>query len=82
MVTLMRQSEPDHIVYEVDNIDNFNHFLDWLRKVEYTDFSVSVFGYLYRFRTYEEKMQYIFGFQTAWELAYHHKLPIDEKETI
>ena len=79
MIVLMRQSKPDHIVYEVDHITNFNDFLDWLRKIEYTDFSVSVFGYLYRFRTYEEKMQFIFGFQAAWELAYERKLPLDKE---
>ena len=82
MIVLMRQSKPDHIVYEVDHISNFNDFLDWLRKVEYTDFSVSVFTHMYHFTTYEEKMQFIFGFQAAWDLAYNGKLPIGDKETI
>lgn len=67
--------------YEVDNVEDYNNFLEWLRAVEEQNISVSVFGYCYHFRTYEERMQYIFGFEAAWELAFDGKLPIDNKET-
>jgi len=52
--------------YDVDNVENFNHFLDWLYDLGDDDCSISFNGNLHRFRTREERLQFVFGCQAAW----------------
>lgn len=65
MVVLMRQSENGHIIYEIDYVKSWNEFLQWLYKVEQEDFSMCIKGNVYHFKTHEEKIQFIFGFEMA-----------------
>ena len=80
MIAIMRENG-GKIIYEVDHIDNFKDFLSWLQKLEIEDFSLSAFGYMVHFKTYEERIHYMFGFQTAWDLAWDGILPVSQKET-
>lgn len=55
-------------VYVIDEVDNWNKFTEWLYRLEDKEMSLSFSGHMYRFRTEEERIQFIFGFQKAWDV--------------
>jgi len=69
MVVVSQLMDNNKIHYEIGQVDNFNDLLYWLQHYEgEPDFSLSIGGYLFHFRTHEERFQFAFGFQAAWNL--------------
>lgn len=67
-MNIKRLHNHDTPYYEITNLSNYNELLEWLYKLEETDMSVALNGRLYRFKTVEERIQFVFGFQAAWDL--------------
>lgn len=56
-------------LYIVDGeVDNWNKFTEWLYRLEDKEMSLSLKGNLYRFRTVEERIHFVFGFMKAWDV--------------
>lgn len=55
-------------LYIVDEVENWNKFTEWLYRLEDKEMSLSFKSNLYRFRTVEERIQFVFGFMKAWDI--------------
>jgi hypothetical protein len=61
------QTEP-HPIYDVDvQPFDWNEFLDWLASRLEPQMTVFAFDNAYVFRTINERMQFVLGFQAAWD---------------
>lgn len=55
-------------VYVVDNIDNWNDFIEWLYNLSDKEMSLMMTGNVYHFRTEEERRFFVLGFLKAWDV--------------
>lgn len=68
MINIEKLDTSGFPVYIVDRVDNWNQFTEWLYRLEDKEMSLSFKGNLYRFRTIEERIQFVFGFMKAWDI--------------
>lgn len=69
------QKPPLHPIYEVDDVTNYHDFVDWMMRRDLGEnISVDLDGDLFHFETVQERLQWLLGFQKAWDLLGKHKL--------
>ncbi len=65
MIKIQKLDANNKPVYSIENIKNYNDFIKWLYELDDKDMSLWLDGRFYRFKTVEERCQFVFGFQCA-----------------